>query len=59
MPGVKFLSSFVDTDVTVILFTWLVLGAVCLGMFALPKTESRRRMQAAKPTPADTLRKAA
>ncbi|MDE2059424.1 MAG: hypothetical protein KGL31_02190 [candidate division NC10 bacterium] len=41
------------------LYAELVIGVVVYGLFALPKTEARGGAQAAKPAPAEGLRKAA
>lgn len=59
MQGIEFLASFFDTEVTTMLFTWFVLGAVCFGLSVLPRWQDRERARTATPMPAETLRKVA
>lgn len=49
----------VDPYLITILFTWLVIGMGCYSMFVLPQRLEKGAQQAARPMPAEELRKAA
>lgn len=59
MLSVKFLASFVDTELITILFTWLMLGASCYAMFVLPQRQTKETARGVKPTSVEALPKAA